>query len=393
MPRYDNFDLYVSREVASDFQAGIDALVEELNLVYVDNCWPSGYYTMEEVVYVDDEPALLEDCCECDHCGDFVRHDDAEHNDALDERYCSPDCMNSAAEDHDLVMIEQGHGGPQYVSRTDNEGRLASYCSVNRNGFDTTADHPFLIGFEVEKSDSAFHVDGGDTDILTQALENDWIAVHDGSLCEEYGFELVSPAYNPTNPEGPFGRHQLFATLDNWNALDADGDSRCGGHITVSHRDLTGSELSQRLEPLYPVLYALFPSRVAGEYSRAVRCEGATMVGGKFRAINTLHNRVEFRLFSGVKTGEQLKRRTRLLTEALKLTVDDNGRPLVISEARDEIKGALANPDSPLAMALDAMTANHNSDSEKEARAARVASFTKWYETGELDDVTRRYIG
>jgi len=392
MPHYDNIDLYVSRQVSAEFREGIDALAVSLDLIYVENCWPSGYYTLEEVVYVDDEPALLEDCCECDHCGEFVRHDDAEHNDALDQRYCSTECMNNAAEDHDLVLIEQSHGGPQYVSNTDNEGRLASYCSVNSKGFDTTDEHPFLIGFEVEKTDSAFHVEHGDTDILTNALENDWLAVHDGSLCEEHGFELVSPAYNPTNTEGAFGRHQLFATLDGWDALDANADGSCGGHITVSHRDLTGNQLSQRLEPLFPVLYALFPSRVAGEYSRAVRGDGATMVGGKFRAINTLHNRVEFRLFSGVKTGEQLKRRTRLLTEALKLTVDDNGRPLMVSEARDEVKAALGRPDSALAMALEAMTANHNSDVEREARLSRIESFTKWYDTGDLDSVTRRYI-
>lgn len=393
MPRYDNFDLYVSREVSTEFQEGIDNLVAELNLVYVDNCWPSGYYTADEVVTVDDEPALLEDCCECEHCGDFVRRDDAEHSEHLDELYCSSTCLQRAADDHDLVLVEQSHGGPQYVSGSDNEGRLASYCSVNTKGFETSLEHPFLVGCEVEKIDEVYHVEGGHTDILTDALNNNWIAVHDGSLCEDHGFELVSPAYNPTDPNGEYGKAALEATLGRWGALDADTDSRCGGHVTVSHRELTGSELSRRLEPLFPVLYALFPSRVAGEYSRAVRGDLATGTGGKFRAINTLHNRVEFRLFSGVKTGEQLQRRITLLVEALKLTVDDRGKPLMIEEAQDEVRAALSRPESPLSVALDAMTSNHNSDDEREARAARVASFTKWYNTGEIDSITRRYIG
>lgn len=393
MPQYDNFDLYVSRSVSSEFQEGIDNLVAELNLVYVDNCWPSGYYPMDEVVMVDDEPALVDECTSCDHCGNYVRTDDVEYNDHLDGSYCGSDCMLQAADDHDLIQIDQSHGGPQYVSQTSNEGTLASYCSLNRKGFETTEQHPFLVGMEVEKVDENFHDNCGSTDILTDALSNDWIAVHDGSLCDDHGFELVSPAYNLTNPSGEYSRTAMLATFARWAALDSDCDSSCGGHITVSHRELNGPELARRIEPLFPVLYALYPSRVAGEYSRAVRDELATNTGGKFRAINTLHNRVEFRLFSGVKTGEQLRRRVDVLTEALKLIIDDNGRPLMISEARDEVSSALSRDDSALSKALAALTANHNSDDEKTARAARIESFTRWYETGSIDSITQRYIG
>ncbi len=393
MPRYDNHDLYVTRAVQSEFLAGLEALYQELDLVYVDNCWPSGYYHIDEVVEVDGDYALAEDCACCGHCGDHVRYDDAIHNEHLDEHYCNEECLNNAADEHDLLMIEQSHGGPQYVSQTRNEGVLASYCSVNSKGFEATDSAPFLIGFEVEKCDGSVHENCGDTDILTDAISHDWIAVHDGSLCDETGFELVSPAYNPTATDGLYGASAMKSTLLNWEALDADSDGTCGGHITVSHKGLDGPSLAQRLEPLFPVLYGLFPSRVGGEYSRAVRGEHATGTGSKFRAINTLHNRVEFRLFSGVKTGQQLFNRAAMLTEALKLIVDDNGRPLLIDEARHELSSALERDDSPLSVALATMTAGNNEADQVKARQDRIEGFKTWFETGEITATISRYLG
>lgn len=397
MPTTTNHDFNVSDSVSTEFERRLTEVINEMNLVRVTNTWPTALYSADEITYCDynqdggSEPCLTSETFECHGCGERQHHDHGvlfppEHG----VRFCGDECVEAYADGGNYVRVSYGHGSQWYEIGSTN-GELASYASVNSNGFNVSADHPFLIGFEVEKVDCEWHEMNGETDVLSPCLKRNWIAVSDGSLCSDNGFEMVSPAYNLTDDSVAFGRSELSETLSGFSMLNAEVDSSCGGHITVSCDGLDGPELAQRIEPLFPVLFALYPNRVGNEYSQAVRGENATNTGRKFRAINTLHNRVEFRLFSGVTDGEQLAKRAAVLRETLLLIKGDSGL-LGIQESRDEITAALAVGWSPLTKAIRSLVGHGVSERSDESRAKRIEDFKQWYATGESNVTTRRYL-
>ena len=398
MPQTINHDFSVSSSVNDDFTGRLEGLLNDMHLVRVTTTWPTSFHHRDDVVEVDyqnhgepDTNALISECFECEECGQHQHHDSGRRFGAdRGQLFCSETCSATYAESNGYYGVKY-HGGRQWFQLGSTGGQLASYASENEHGFNVSEDHPFLIGFEVEKTDHEFFEMGGDLDVLTPSLKRDWIAVSDGSLCGDHGFELVSPAYNLTDDTVAFGRAEMEDTLEAFGLLNADSDSSCGGHITVSCHGLDGPELAQRLEPLFPVLFALYPQRVAGEYSQAVRGENATNTGRKFRAINTLHNRVEFRLFSAVQNGEQLSKRAAVLRETLRLIQGDSGI-LGVIESRDEITAALANVSSPLATAIRSLVGHGDNPAHDEMRANRISSFQHWYATGEMNETTRRYL-
>ncbi len=397
MPISNNYDFNVSRTANPDFSEALDNLFETMGLTLVRTTWPAVYAPESEVCQVDYNhtghlvPALVDDCFECSNCG-RQQHHDSRHsfNACREEEFCSDDCLEAYATDTGYVRIETSNGTSQWFNLDDSYGSLASYCSVNNRGFETSDDHPFLVGMEVEKCDSDFHELGGETDILSKAVSYDWIAVSDGSLCHDTGFELVSPAYNLTATTGGHGRKELERVLSSWGALNADSDSSCGGHITVSALGLSGPQLAARIESIFPVLFALYPSRVGGEYSGATRGQSAIETGHKFRAINVLHNRVEFRLFSGVKTGDQLSKRVDVLRNVLALILGDNGL-LMESEARSEVESAIANRESGLWAAINRLI-GETTETATARRNDRITAFQRWYSDGSLCEITRRYL-
>jgi hypothetical protein len=397
MPRTLNYDFNITRTVADRFNSELESLIEGMELILVRTTWPSTYAPSSEVCHVDYNhngetvPALLEDCFSCEQCGSMQHNDsravfDPERN-AL---FCCDGCVQEYAVGTSYTCIETSSGSNQWFDVDCSGGELASYNSINKIGFNTSEEHPFLVGMEVEKCDCSFHERGSDTtNIIADAIEYDWIAVSDGSLDYDCGFELVSPAYNLTGG-GDYGKDALENTLKEFGALNAESDSSCGGHITVSALGLSGPQLAARLEPLFPLLYALYPNRVGNEYSGAMRGEMATHTGVKFRAVNVLANRVEFRLFSGVKTGDQLSKRIDVLREALKCVKGDNGL-LMESEAREELQAAIDNKDSALWASVSNLVGD-SSESANQHREDRIKAFKRWYNDGSMCAVIRRYL-
>lgn len=396
MPATTNYEFNVSRTINREFSEALNNVFETMGLSLVRTTWPAVYAPADEVCHVDYNhngepvPALVDDCFECSQCGNHQHHDSRRTFNACDEAFCSDDCLEAYALETSYVRIETSNGSSQWFDLDNSYGSLASYCAVNNRGFETSDEHPFLVGMEVEKSDSDFHELGGETNILSKAVSYDWIAVSDGSLCHDTGFELVSPAYNLTATTGSHGRQELERVLNNWSALNADADSSCGGHITVSALGLSGPQLAARIEAIFPVLFALYPSRVGGEYSGATRGQSAIETGHKFRAINVLHNRVEFRLFSGVQTGEQLSKRVDVLRNVLALILGDNGM-LMETEARAELESAIANRESGLWAAINRLIGD-TTEPATARRDNRITAFQRWYADGSLCDVTRRYL-
>ncbi len=397
MPTTTNHDFNVSDSVNREFERRLSETISEMNLVRVSNTWPTAWHPESEVTYCDynqdggSVPCLTAETFECHECGERQHHDHGvTFPPAGGVRFCGDDCVEAYAAGGNYVRVSYGHGS-QWYEIGNTAGELAIYSSVNSHGFNVSPEHPFLIGFEVEKVDYEWHELHGETDVLSPCLKRNWIAVSDGSLCHDHGFEMVSPAYNLTDDSVAFGRREMNETLSGFSMLNADSDSSCGGHVTVSCDGLDGPELAQRIEPLFPVLFALYPNRVGNEYSQAVRGENATNTGRKFRAINTLHNRVEFRLFSAVETGGQLMKRAAVLRETLVLIKGDNGL-LGVQESRDEITAALNNEDSPLSVAISKLVGHGVSERADESRAKRIEDFKQWYATGESNETTRRYL-
>ena len=174
---------------------------------------------------------------------------------------------------------------------------LKPYDTV-QGAVDTTTDnHPFLVGLEIEKEDYTFRN-------FTNVGE--WLAVKDGSL-GDYGFELVSPAFNLTK-----NKSRIRDLLDQVAPfLDAFSTSACGGHINLSKAGLSGRDLLHSVEDCIPLLYAMFPRRLKNTFStpNVKNYEES----GKYRAVRVGDDRIEFRIFSRVTDREQLEWRIRLI--------------------------------------------------------------------------------
>ena len=354
-----------------------------------------------------------EDLGVCVCCGKRLHLDDMESvierrcpealevSNRLGNMVCSEDCMDKARkakESQGYYWIEVSNGGSEQVFKIGDgvdddavqgtQRNLASYASLNRNIYAQSPRHRFAFGVEVEKECDTLE----GSDVLGAALQNKWIAVHDGSLDDYYGFELVSPAYSFSDHSTEPFSYASFLDACGALPLNANTSSNCGGHINVSGFGLSGPALASRIEGIFPLLYALYPSRVIGEgneYSYAVDKRAATTTGRKFRAINTLENRVEFRLFPAVETATQLKRRLAVIHEALKLCESKKAEQLFhgeyvksllsVDECNKAIHEAIRDFDSPLWNAVNELTRDNSETDRFKARLGRIRLFQDWY--------------
>jgi hypothetical protein len=172
---------------------------------------------------------------------------------------------------------------------------------------DTRTKHRF--GFEAEKEDE----DGQHIARLYQGDHEDnlpfeYRAERDGSLDHD-GFELVSPIYNLE--DNLFVDHLSNPILS--YLIHSDTSHACGGHITYSgcNVDTDGYRLIE--DATIALLYALFPYRAkrrgyARYYNKSEQRES-----DRYKAINIKRNAIEFRIFSAIKSLQQLTWRVELL--------------------------------------------------------------------------------
>jgi len=425
----------IQRDGFESIMEDIRRVLDDHNMVFVDNDYPPGYVNRDETRLVPrhsdsvatgayDVPMAsretsalwmrahesnIETCPCCDQ--DFSRHNAVGLPD-VDMLFCSESCQNSYVESNSGFAVATSGGSNQvYVPGVNTAGNLAPYNSLwfPDHHAETTEHHRALIGFEVEKEDEEWHVRGSsETDILAAAHDSKWLAVSDGSLEYDNGFELVSPGYNLTDPNGEYGTEAMQRDFDNLAPLMAKTTSRCGGHITLSVAGFTGEQIARRIEPFYSLLFALYPSRLMGEYARPIRGEDSltNIRGGKFRAVNVMNDRVEFRIFSAVKTPGQLMNRVELIRALYELILGEDGQPLSIGECRDAIEAAIGKPDSRLmscvkvlvesntygTYAPDTCVSSETLDRrrvESEKRLKRREGFKNWLITGDTTGVSR----
>lgn len=237
---------------------------------------------------------------------------------------------NDALDHHDIVYCEDSG---EYTHRDDAYWNYNDGCyyaepqeSYTRGYHDGSYKNVYFgsktkykIGYEIEKEDEdvleSIHID--DFESQTGHV---WRKEKDGSLDSSSGYELISPTF-----ELNIGK--IFEHIEGNEILvkhiDAGISTRCGGHIHLSHNDLTGYELFDKIKGYTPLLYALYYGRVDKNYCKGKNNDDLKSENEKYQAIKIHGNRIEFRIISAVPNVKTLKWRTKLLNMILRNPTDD----------------------------------------------------------------------
>ena len=210
----------------------------------------------------------------------------------IERRVDGVSCRVSRA---DALGIDEYNQAP-----SDYDGRLFVYHQGS--GYRSDYDAPMVegkwyIGIEAEKQDDiarkyAMYLNG---------KCSGWAAESDGSLGNG-GVEFISPIlplHDGSQVRKNFQRNRWMLDA----ALDCNGRaaaSNCGGHITISKKGMSGSELQEHLHHFAPLLYSLYIGRLNTHYGGAVRKRRFD----SRQAFCTKSFGVEIRIFSGVPSME-----------------------------------------------------------------------------------------
>lgn len=309
----------------------------------------------------------------CGRCSEPICHDDNSSENLtyiedVDEHWCDS-CRDEHAHYH--RRSETYNSEPE-------EGGLNDYHSQERDLHAVTNEHPYRIGFEVEKEDRSIR------DLIEDGLElpSGWVCERDGSLNDDTGFELVSPAFN-INERELLVQHVRKLT----KVLDADCSTSCGGHISISDRRFTPIELSERIRPLFPLLLALYPKRLTGGYCKAMT-DKEKGKQEKYQAFFFEPHRIELRVPSAVKTAKSLMWRFDLIAHFLLAAKE---KPLTWTWMRKQ----LGHDGDVRKMLLDVYTNPEDPKSgiKKVREVIRLYSaFAGWYYRGVKHDGISQFI-
>ena len=166
----------------------------------------------------------------------------------------------------------------------------------------------YLIGIEVEKTDYDLR---GQDDAWKLLHETSWCKEEDASL-NGGGFELVSPILPLFNTDKIIEAINPVAKL-----VNAKSDDSCGGHITISNRNMNGSDLLESFKHFAPIIYSLYPKRLDNRFCRAKSWSKYFNYSEKYSAFylkdSYMGGRVEIRLFSRITNQNNLMWRINLL--------------------------------------------------------------------------------
>lgn len=185
-------------------------------------------------------------------------------------------------------------------------GYLYGYHSLSTQ-WNCSPSVKYRFGFEAEKECSngqqiASRYQGDSEELLPHRYR----AERDGSLGMS-GFEIVSPVYDLTSDR--YIEHLSTPVLS--YLIHSDTSFRCGGHITISVTGKDQEWYSKKTAQIIPLLYALYPRRAkARGYARFFN---VTDHNDRYNAVNLSNDKMEVRIFAGIKSLKQLKWRIDLL--------------------------------------------------------------------------------
>lgn len=153
----------------------------------------------------------------------------------------------------------------------------------------------FTIGIEVEKEDYKALRSVCARDLF---VETKWAKERDGSLDDDNGYELVSPAYDLMSDKLD---NDIKNSTDLTNLINAKYSSACGGHIHLGSRSYSGNTFFDKISPWVPLIYSLYVGRIGRDYCKVKKNNNIKYSEDKYQAIRIFDNRIEFRIISAVK--------------------------------------------------------------------------------------------
>ena len=242
-----------------------DIVAQDSNeIVYIDQGSEMGNYAWrDDTVYVED-------------VGDYYHTSDEGHYVFWDERN---------EEDVSEVPSNRNHG----------------YHQGFRRDF-TDPSTTYTIGFEVEKEDDCVMSDYD----LDDADATEWCREDDGSLCDDSGFELVSPVYDLLSDRLDQDLYDK-RTGDTLRAhINAEYSQSCGGHINLGERGKSGSDFFDSITAWIPLFLTIWRHRLGNTYSPIQRKPENYKRAGHYSAIQVRTRYIEIRLPSAVKNVNNL---------------------------------------------------------------------------------------
>lgn len=246
-----------------------------------------------------------------------------------DDRFYNDDGLNY----HELTRVEDSEyiyhidnvyyndsDGCYYTEPQDREEYVRGYHSGDYKTyhFDTKIKSKYSIGYEIEKEDREV-LESIEINDFEEETEYKWRKERDGSLADE-GYELISPTFE-LNVSKIFKHIRGNETLV--KHINARISTRCGGHIHLSEKGLSGEELFDKLKGYTPLFYALYYGRVNKNYCKGKNNRDLKNENEKYQAIKIHHNRIEFRIISAVTSVDTLEWRTKLLLMMLRHPTGD----------------------------------------------------------------------
>jgi len=237
---------------------------------------------------------------------------------------------SDALERNDLVFVDNGshimHANDAYYDEDNDEwysecreSYLRSYHSGSYHSLSFDGKSKYKIGYEIEKEDESVR-NSIKIDRFEDMTDYIWRKERDGSLCDDAGFELISPTFE-------FDIDKIFEHIEGNDLLvkhiNAETSFSCGGHIHLSKEGLTGDELFDQVKGYTPLFYALYHGRVDKNYCKGKKNDDLKNDGEKYQAIKIHSDRVEFRIISAVRNVEMLKWRSKLLMMIINNPTDD----------------------------------------------------------------------
>lgn len=295
------------------------------------NTYRGDYYDSDamghhNLVYVEDE-------------GEIWIEDDAYYHDG-------DGCYRSYPPDEKETYLREYHNGSYKCKSFDGKSK-------------------YKIGYEIEKEDEDV-LESINIENFEYETDNVWRKEKDGSLNNGSGYELISPTFE-------FDIKKIFEYIEGNDVLvrhiNAAISPRCGGHIHLSEKYLSGQELFDKIKGYTPLFYALYYGRVDKNYSKGKSNRDLAYDNIKNQAIKIYHDRVEFRIISAVPNMTTLKWRSKLLM-------------MILQHPTDDIIRAYYNVDTKFTKLLK----QTYSDEKLLALKQRFIDFTKQFEGLDIND-------
>jgi len=122
----------------------------------------------------------------------------------------------------------------------------------------------------------------------------------DSSLCDDSGYEFVSPVFALYGDALEKDKDSGFENPVVRAHINGEYSRSCGGHINLGHSNMCSDTIFDKIQGWIPLLLALYPGRMTRDYSHAKKTIQNYKGGGKYQAVAVRSSVVEFRIFSAV---------------------------------------------------------------------------------------------